>query len=103
MTPNLPTTPVADEIGKLARDGVSAPELLEMLPTPALRVVQTCLANEAALTNARVVSAGDYAHVVGAPGDILTKHNERRHDALRAFLHVLQVELDGREDREDLS
>lgn len=96
---DLPTTPVADEIGKLARDGVSAPELLEMLPTPALRVVRACLQNEANLARAQITSIAEYADVVtGAPGDILTKHNERRHDALRAFLEVLQVELDGRDE-----
>jgi hypothetical protein len=87
MTADLPDTPVADEVAKLAREGVRGGELFELLPTTALRSIRAVVTSEAVIASAQVNASG---------GDILSAQFRRRHDALRAFLEVLQVELDGR-------
>jgi hypothetical protein len=87
VSADLPDTPVADGVAKLAREGVRGGELFEMLPTTALRSIRAVVTSEAVIANAQVNASGS---------DILSAQFRRRHDALRAFLEVLQVELDGR-------
>jgi hypothetical protein len=87
VTADLPDTPVADEVAKLAKGGVRGGELFELLPTTALRSIRAVVTAEATIANAQVSASGS---------DILTATLRSRHDALRAFLEVLQVELDGR-------
>jgi hypothetical protein len=87
MTADLPDTPIADEVAKRAREGVRGGELFEMLPTAALRSIRAVVTAEATIASAQVDASGS---------DILTATLRSRHDALRAFLEVLQVELDGR-------